>query len=159
MRQACIKTCEREVREARLLAPLYAGRCGILTATLQYVFQTVVLGGSGEGEAARSLERLAADRLYDLEKLGALLKSLGADPLFSACPPYPVSFHTAAYVDYSRSLPQMLAADLRLEREILHALDALGATLEGEAAETARRLHERTRGYIDRLCRLDGRED
>lgn len=151
MRDVCTSTCEK--REVRLLSPLYAGRCGILTATLQYVFQTVILGRSAP-EIAEKLEKIAAERLCDLEKLGSLLARCGADPLFSACPPYPVSFHTAAYVDYSRTLPHMLAADLRLEREILHSLDALGDALEGEAAETVRRLHERTRGYISRLQEL-----
>ncbi len=113
---------EEERRAAlRIAAKAYAGREGMLTLVLQYVYQTAVSGG----ETGAALRALAADALLDFERLGSLLGELGADPVFTACPPYPVSYHSAESVDYSKSLPAMLAADCRLEEAVLRVLSAL----------------------------------
>ncbi len=117
-----------EKGSVRLLAPLYAGRKGILRAALQYVYQAVRLG---KGEEAAAFAALAGVKFRDFERLGALLLELGADPVFTACPPYPVSYFSCAGVDYAKSLPAMLSSDLAMEEglseEIFAAAEALPA--------------------------------
>ena len=127
MQSSCIMEQRQDAGSAKVLFPLYAGKCGMLTAVLQYVYQAVVLGGSGMTEEGKELEAIAGEKLCDFERIGTLLGSSGVDPVFTACPPYPVSYHSAASVDYAKSYPAMLAADLRLEA-------ALSARLEQAAS-------------------------
>ena len=108
-----------DLQALRALSPAYAGRCGELTAILQYVFQSILLGGCGKKEEAKTLMKIAVDEMRHLEKIGTLLVRLGVPPVFTACPPYPVAYYSASNVDYSRPLPQMLAADIRGEREAI----------------------------------------
>ena len=108
-----------DLQALRALSPAYAGRCGELTAILQYVFQSILLGGCGKKEEAKTLMKIAVDEMHHLEKTGTLLVRLGVPPVFTACPPYPVAYYSASNVDYSRPFPQMLAADIRGEREAI----------------------------------------
>ncbi len=129
-------TAEREIAEdpraLKLVAPAYAGKSGALTAALQYVYQVVLLG-RGHAEEAKRLEKLAAAKLFELEKLGTVIRKLGADPVFTACPPYPVSYHAASAVDYAKDLPAMLEADLRLEHAAIERYSRMLSDLEDPA--------------------------
>ena len=100
----------------RALSPAYAGREGELTAMLQYVYQAVMLEGCGRAEEAKIILKIAVEEMRHLEKLASILVSLGVPPVFTACPPYPVAYYSAANVDYVKPLPQMLEADIRAEK-------------------------------------------
>ncbi len=121
----CAKEIQKDQKALRLITPAYAGRGGVLTAVLQYTYQAIALSG----EEAALFERIAAEKLRHLHILGALVRDLGANPVFTACPPYPVSYFSASGVDYAKSLPAMLDADIRLERASLeryaHILEAV----------------------------------
>ena len=109
----------RNLQALRALSPAYAGRNGELTAALQYVYQSILLDGCGKTQEAKTILKIAVQEMHHLEKLGGLLVSFGVPPVFTACPPYPVAYYSAANVDYVRQLPQMLDSDIRAEREAI----------------------------------------
>ncbi len=115
----------------RMLSPVYAGRGGLLTAALQYVYQTVRMGPH-DVALARKFEAFAGEKLRDFEELGSLLVSLGADPVFTACPPYPVSYHSCAGVDYAADPAAMIEADIRLETALLEQFEKIAAAAAEE---------------------------
>ena len=121
----------------RALAPAYAGRSGELTAVLPYVFQAIALGGCGREAEARALMNIAKDEMRHLEKLGSLLVACGVPPVFTACPPYPVAYYSASNVDYTRKLPEMLAADIRAEREAIAGYTRILSAVRDERVRQA----------------------
>ncbi len=154
--ETALKTVGKDREALKQIAPAYAGREGALTAVLQFVYQAIVLGGTGKTEEGRTLERIAADELRHLEILGTLIVRLGADPVYTACPPYPVSHHSAAAVDYSKNLPAMLAADLRLLRGAVESYDRLlGRVKDPAVADVLACLKEENEAHIETLlCML-----
>lgn len=103
----------------RLISPAYAGRDGELTAVLQYVYQSVIFGELGREETAKAIVRIAVDEMRHLEILGKVIVKLGAPPVFTSCPPYPVGFYSASCVNYTRSPRQMLSADVCAEENAI----------------------------------------
>ena len=110
---------ENHLQIIRVLSPAYAGRDGELTATLQYVYQSILLDGCGKQEEAKKLLHIAVEEMRHLEEIGALLVRFGVPPVYTACPPYPVGYYSASNVDYVKPYPQMLAADVRAEQEAI----------------------------------------
>lgn len=103
----------------RLISPAYAGRAGELTAVLQYVYQSIVLEERGYPETAKTLVDVAVNEMRHLELLGTAICKLGAPPVFTACPPYPVGFYSASNVDYSKNPRQMICADVCAEENAI----------------------------------------
>ncbi len=147
---------QEEWKTLKLLSPVYAGRSGALTAALQYVFQAITLSAQGETEKARALESLAGEKLRHLQLLGSLVEKCGAKPVFTSCPPYPVSYHSASYVNYAKTYPAMLAADIELERSLCVAYTTAVKSLEGEAKETVAQILQETRAHLETVKELDG---
>ena len=116
-----------DMRALRIVSPAYAGRDGELTAVLQYVYQAILTGECGNQELSKDLYQLAFDEMHHLQVLGTLITKLGAPPVFTACPPYPVSYYSASCVCYVRCPREMIAADIRAE---LCAIDAYCRMLE-----------------------------
>ena len=111
-----IGNINEDVRALRIVSPAYAGRDGELTAVLQYVYQAILLGECGMKELSQELYHIAYDEMHHLQILGTLITKLGAPPVFTACPPYPVSYYSASCVSYVRGAQEMLAADIRAEK-------------------------------------------
>ena len=107
--------CE-DAKTLRAVSPAYAGRDGELTAILQYVYQSVLLGSYGNAKASRLLMEIATAEMRHLQILGKLITRLGAPPVFTECPPYPVSYYSASCVNYTRTLTCMIDADIRAEQ-------------------------------------------
>ncbi len=103
----------------RLLSPAYAGRDGELTAVLQYVYQSVIFSELGYGEFAREIVEIAVNEMHHLEILATVITKLGAPPVYTACPPYPVGYYSAACVNYTRNPRQMLCADICAEENAI----------------------------------------
>ena len=103
----------------RLISPAYAGREGELTAVLQYVFQSIVFGENGNREFSKTLLQIAVSEMHHLELLGTVICKLGAPPIFTACPPYPVGYYSASCVNFSRTPRQMLCADICAEENAI----------------------------------------
>ena len=136
-----------DLQALRALSPAYAGRNGELTAILQYVYQSILLDGCGKTNEAKQLVRIAVDEMHHLEKIGSLLVKLGVPPVFTACPPYPVAYYSAANVDYSRPIAQMIAADIRGEQE---AIACYTRALEAISDPEMRAVIEKIRGEEER---------
>lgn len=114
----------------RLLSPAYAGREGELTAVLQYVYQAILLDGCGKGEEAKRVLRIAVEEMRHLERIGKILVSLGVPPVFTACPPYPVAYWSAACVNYAKPVREMLEADICAERRAIAGYDRILAAVK-----------------------------
>ncbi len=139
---------KRDARALRAVSPMYAGRGGVLTATLQYFYQAIALGVC-DVETARALEKLGAEKLRQLFTLGDLVTKLGASPVFTACPPFPVSYYSASCVEYGKTAASMLEADLRMERGLIERLSAILADLENpDAAAVLTRILSETQGHL-----------
>lgn len=105
-----------DYRALRIISPAYAGKEGELTATLQYVYQSILLGANGMQKESRLLLDIAVTEMHHIEILGTLITKLGAPPVFTACPPYPVGFYSASCVNYVKNPLGMIGADIIAEK-------------------------------------------
>lgn len=110
---------KEDIASLRLIAPAYAGREGELTAVLQYVFQSIVFGERGNKEVSKKILDIAVAEMRHLEILGTVITKLGAPPMFTACPPYPVGYYSASCVNYAKTPRQMLCADICAEENAI----------------------------------------
>ena len=146
--------CIREdCRALRIISPAYAGKEGELTAILQYVYQSILLGACGRAREAKLLSEIAAAEMRHLQILGTLITKLGAPPVFTACPPCPVSYYSAACVNYTRELGCMIAADIASERTAIAEYSRMLCELKNPAvAAVIERIREDERLH---LCALE----
>ena len=147
-----LNAVKENVRALRVVSPAYAGRDGELTAILQYVYQSILLGGSGEKELSALLLSIAVEEMRHLQILGTLIVKLGAPPVFTACPPYPVSYYSASCVNYAKSPRAMLAADISAERTAISEYERMIACLGNEpAAAVLARIRDDEEEHLRRL--------
>lgn len=106
-------------RSLRILSPAYAGGKGELTAVLQYVYQSITFEKLGMPERSKTLLGIAVNEMHHLELLGTAIIGLGAPPVFTACPPYPVGYFSACSVNYSKHPQSMIAVDIAAESEAI----------------------------------------
>lgn len=125
-----LKQIGEDVRALRIVSPAYAGRDGELTAILQYVYQSVLLGGMGKRGLAELLSSIAADEMRHLQILGSIIVRLGASPVFTACPPYPVSYYSASCVSYVKTPQAILSVDISAECAAIADYERMLACLE-----------------------------
>ena len=148
--------CE-DGKTLRAVSPAYAGRDGELTAILQYVYQSVLLGACGNAKAARLMKDIAVAEMRHLETLGTLITRLGAPPVFTACPPYPVSYYSASCVNYTRTLSCMIEADIRAERSAIYLYTQILETINNrEVAAVIARIREDEELHLEKLNELLG---
>lgn len=121
-----------DLRALRIVSPSYAGREGELTATLQYVYQSIFLGAQGDAETSGLLLGIAVAEMHHIELLGKTITALGAPPVFTACPPYPVGFYSASFVNYVKDKREMIAADICGEKRAIAAYRAMLNALENQ---------------------------
>lgn len=129
-----LESVGEDIKTLRIVTRAYAGREGELTSVLQYVFQSVVLSQRGETELASLLQQIAADEMRHLQIVGSLITRLGAPPVFTANPPYPVGYYSASCVNYARGTEEMLAADLAAEENSVKAYASMLEEMENPAA-------------------------
>lgn len=130
----------KDCKSLRIVSPAYAGREGELTATLQYVYQAIYLEAIGKGEIAHVLLEIAVCEMHHIEILGSLITRLGAPPVFTACPPYPVGYYSASYVNYVKSPESMISADIAGEKRAIRGYENM---LEGLTEPNVRAVIER----------------
>lgn len=147
MEQDLLKEIEEDAVALRLIAPAYAGRDGELTAVLQYVYQSVVLGELGMGETGKQVLSVAVDEMRHLETLATVIAKLGAVPVYTACPPYPVGYYSATCVNYAREPRKMLCADVCAEENAIEGYERILCRLKNPpvAAVIARILEDEKR--------------
>ena len=145
---------QEDYRTLRIVSPAYAGREGELTATLQYVYQSVYLGARGKEELSRLLIEIAVTEMHHIQILGSLITRLGAPPVFTACPPYPVGFYSASCVNYAKSPEAMLTADIRGERNAIAEYESMLRSLQNaQVREIISRIVEDEKIHVSELER------
>lgn len=108
-----------DIQTLRLIAPAYAGREGELTAVLQYVYQSIMFGKLGKTQTSEKVLKIAVNEMHHLEVLGKMIAQLGAPPIYTACPPYPVGYYSASCVNYTKLPRQMICADICAEENAI----------------------------------------
>ena len=122
-----------DLQTLRLISPAYAGREGELTAVLQYVYQSIIFGKMGNTESSKTLLNIAVNEMHHLEILGTMITKLGAPPVFSACPPYPVGYYSASCVNYAKTPRQMICADVCAEENAISEYERILSRIKNSA--------------------------
>lgn len=128
----------------KIVSPAYAGDEGELKAILQYIYQHILLEHMGEKKHAETLKRIAVTEMKHLELLGAMILRLGASPVFSYLPPYPINYFSARAVSCSRLPQKMILDDIAAEQ---YSIDCYGKML-------CRLKNERVAAVVQRI-RMD----
>ena len=140
---------KEDLQTLRLISPAYAGREGELTAVLQYVYQSIMFEKQGDSESAKTLLKIAVNEMHHLEILGTMITKLGAPPVFSACPPYPVGFYSASCVNYAKTPRQMISADICAEENAVSEYERILLRVKNSAvAEVISFLLEEEREHL-----------
>lgn len=114
-----IQEIGEDAETLKMISPAYAGREGELTAVLQYVYQSIMLSKQGKVDCAKEVMEIAKCEMYHLEILGSMIAKLGAPPIYTACPPYPVGYYSASCVNYTKTPRQMICADICAEENAI----------------------------------------
>ncbi len=139
---------KRDVKSLRTVSSAYAGRSGLLTAVLQYFYQAIALADTDEA-LSREFERLGGEKLRQLFRLGSLIAKLGASPVFTTLPPFPVSYFSASCVEYGKTPASMLAADFAMESNLTEKFCTISEELEDPAAlAVIKDISEETKGHL-----------
>ncbi len=146
---------KEDLQTLRLISPAYAGREGELTAVLQYVYQSILLGEMKREEFSKELLRIAVCEMHHLEILGTLITKLGAPPVYTACPPYPVGYYSASCVNYAKQPRSMLCADICAEENAISEYERILCRIKNpQAAEVIARLLEDEKEHLKTFNRL-----
>ena len=144
-----------DLRALRVISPAYAGREGELTATLQYVYQSIYLGAEGEMKASKLLLDIAVAEMHHIGLLGSLITKLGAPPVFTSCPPYPVGFYSASCVNYAKDKREMISADICGEKMAIATYHSMLGSLENnKVAAVIERIIEDEKVHLAALTDL-----
>lgn len=139
----------------RLISPAYAGRDGELTAVLQYVYQAILFKETGKDEFSEAVFHIAAAEMRHLEILGTMISKLGAPPVYTACPPYPVGYYSASCVNYSKQPRSMLSADVCAEENAISMYERILCRVKNpQVAEVISCLLEEEREHLKTFNRL-----
>ncbi len=69
-----------------------------------------------------------------LQIIGSLITRLGAPPMFTACPPYPVGYYSASCVNYAKGTEEMLISDIAAEENSVNSYTSMLEEMENPAA-------------------------
>lgn len=143
---------KEDLRTLRMISPAYAGREGELTAALQYVYQAIFLGATGDGETGKVLMGIAVSEMHHIEILGTVITKLGAPPVFASCPPYPVGYYSAASVNYAKDRCAMLTADICGEQAAIRGYEQMLRCIENpRVAKVIERIIEDEKVHLQAL--------
>ena len=124
----CGKTCaldiaypaldgiEEDAAALKIVSPAYAGDEGELCAVLQYIYQHILFDNMGCKDYANILLKIDITEMKHLEILGKLILKLGAAPVYSYLPPYPINYFSARTVSYSKNPQKMILDDIAAEQ-------------------------------------------
>ncbi len=110
-----IENVQKNLRDARVIAPAYAGHHGEATAIFQYVYHHFYFEKYLQEDIAKTLMCISLAEMEHLEILGSLLLKLGADPVFTVRPPYRFNPYSTAFVKYGKEPQKMLLEDISSE--------------------------------------------
>jgi bacterioferritin len=114
-----------DVTSMNIISPAYATSGSELNAILQYVYHSFYFAARGKEEIANTLESIAIAEMIHLGLLGKSILSLGAQPIFTACPPAPFNFYSTKYVGYGSSLKSMIENDISGEKHAIASYERM----------------------------------
>ncbi len=116
----------------RIISPAYAASASELTAILQYVYHSFNFACRGDRERAELLKSISMAEMMHLDMLGEALINMGAQPIYTAQPPAPYNFYSTKYVNYSRTLKNMLEDDIMGERHAIYSYEKMLCRLKND---------------------------
>ncbi len=122
---------EKDLDSARIIAPAYAGARGELNAVLQYIYHFYQFNALSD-DTANTLIGISLAEMRHLRILGEVMEKLGADPVYTAMPPYMQNFYSAAFVSYSKTPKKMLLDDIAGELVAINDYEKMLARLKNE---------------------------
>lgn len=143
-----------DTQTLRAISPAYAGKRGEMTAVLQYVYQAIFLDANGMQEESKLLLSIAVNEMHHLEILGTMITKLGAPPVYTACPPYPVGFYCASNVNYAKQLRAMICADIAGEETAIEDYTRMLTVVKGPVFEVIARIIEDEKLHLKTLGEL-----
>lgn len=140
----CGKTCasdvaypslegvEEDAATLKIISSAYAGEEGELKAVLQYIYQHILFDNMGCKSYAAILRKIAIAEMKHLEILGELILKLGALPVYSYLPPYPINYYSARSVSYAKTPQKMILDDIAAEQCAIDAYTKMLCRLKNE---------------------------
>lgn len=131
-----LKSLSPDPYSARIISSAYASSAGELNAVLQYIYHSFNFGCAGDGERAQLLKSIAIAEMMHLDLLGEALINLGAQPVYSFCPPAHYNFYSTKFVAYSRSLRNMIEDDIMGEKYAIYNYERMLPRLKNDVLRT-----------------------
>ncbi len=116
----------------RILSPAYASSVGELNTVMQYIYQSFIFLQKGYPRIAELLEGVAVAEMIHFSLLGKTILALGAQPVYSQCPPTCFQFYSTKYVTYCGSLKEMLQDNIRAERHAVRTYQKMLCYLKNQ---------------------------
>jgi rubrerythrin len=116
----------------KILSPAYAGDESELGAILLYSYQHVVLENLGYTAQADGIAKIAMDEMRHLHLLADLIYKLGALPVYTYLPPYPINYFSARTVPYGKTPRKMLLDSIEGESRAVEGYSKMLARIESE---------------------------
>ena len=79
----------------------------------------------GLSEYAELIDSISVAEMIHLKLLGKTICALGAQPIYTACPPAAFNFYSAKFVSYSRSLKNMIEDDIMGEKYAIYGYEKM----------------------------------
>lgn len=144
-----------DCRTLRIISPAYATSTGELNAILQYNYHAINFERKGLTEYAEVIDSIAVAEMIHLKLLGNTIYALGAQPVYTSCPPAGFNFYSAKFVSYSRSLKNMLEDDILAERHaVMSYANMLDRLRNDKVKEIIARILEDEKLHLKTFCDL-----
>lgn len=121
---------------ARILSSAYASSSGELNASLQYIYHSINFSCKNDEVRAELLKSIAIAEMIHLDLLGEALIRLGAQPVYSFCPPAHYNFYSTKFVAYSRTLRNMVEDDIMGEKYAIYGYERMLPRLKSATLRT-----------------------
>lgn len=113
-----VEVTEPNLEYVKILLEDYAGRASELTAINQYSYHHFITDERYK-EIAEDLIGIAIAEMKHLELLAEVIIKLGGNPIYMECSNNQQRYWDSTNVNYSTSIPQLLLANIELEKKAI----------------------------------------
>lgn len=121
-----------DVCALKIISPAYASSTGEVNAVMQYIYHSMCFSRFGKQDVADTVEGIAIAEMRHMKLLGNTIYALGAQPVFTAQPPFAYNFYSTKFVSYSRTLRNMIEDDILAERHAIAGYERMLCKLQNE---------------------------
>lgn len=121
-----------DVCALKIISPAYSTSSGELNAVMQYIYHSLNFMHGGMKEHAETLESIAIAEMIHFKLLGATIFALGAQPVFTAQPPFAYNFYSTKFVSYSGTWQNMIEDDIIGEKRAINGYERMLRQLKNE---------------------------